>query len=144
MVARVRPRFCYRRVSEQEGVFGAVPGGPGWRRRGGGGAPGGVLVGGGRRGGGFGPERRVKEGAVVGALVQIGVGLPGVRGHGERIRSSVWGELVQLVPELLHLLGQTVHWVGPVGRHRVGEGLRTERGFWFYFRVSGVRPDTLE
>lgn len=67
-----------------------------------------------------------QEGAVVGVLVQIGVGAPGLWGLGGRVRIQSGGQLGQLVPELLDLLGQTVHRVGVVGGDGVGKGLGRE------------------
>lgn len=72
---------------------------PGLWSRGGGSAPGGVLVGRGREGCcsesacAPRPRRREEEGAVVGVLVQVGVGSPGLGCHGGRGRIRAGGDL---------------------------------------------------
>lgn len=82
------------RVAEQEGVLAAATqlsvSRPGWRGGGGWSAPGGAVAGregrGGRSGsaGALRPRRREEEGAVVGVLVQVGVGSPGLGSPGGR------------------------------------------------------------
>lgn len=73
--------------------------GPGLWGRGGGSAPGGALVGRGRGGccsknaRALRPRRRKEEGAVVGVLVQVGVGSPGLGCHGGRGRIRAGGDL---------------------------------------------------
>lgn len=90
--------------------------GGGRRRR----APGGLAVGGGRRGrrsgrrGALRPRRREEEGAVVGVLVQVGVGPSGLGCVGRRDWIRAAGRSRQLVFELLHLAGQPLHRVGVV------------------------------
>ncbi|TNN37141.1 hypothetical protein EYF80_052685 [Liparis tanakae] len=119
------------RVAEQEGVlvaavvFVAVSGG----RR----APGGLVGGGGGRRRRFGRRprrRREEEGAVVGVLVEVGVGPPGLGRLAGRPRPRAGaggGGVRQLVLEPLHLAGQPLHRVGVVGRHGAHAGPREER-----------------
>lgn len=71
---------------------------PGLWGGGGGSAPGGVLVGRGREGCSenacaLRPRRREEEGAVVGVLVQVGVGSPGLGCHGGRGGIRTGGDL---------------------------------------------------
>ena len=125
-------------MPKQEGVLAAaatsVPvawsggGGCGWRGRR---APGGLVVGGGRRGRRPGhpravrPRGREEEGAVVGVLVQVGVGPPALGWlDGRVLLRGVGGDLCQFVFEQLHLPGQSLHGVGVVGGDGVGERLR--------------------
>lgn len=69
------------------------------------------MVGGGRRGrrSGHGralrPRRREEEGAVVGVLVQVGVGPPGLGRLGGWVWIRADGHLCELVFELLHFPG---------------------------------------
>ncbi len=69
------------------------------------------MVGGGRRGCRSGCRRALRprcwkeEGAVVGVLVQVGVGPPGLGHLGGWVWIHASGHLCQLVFELLHLPG---------------------------------------
>lgn len=103
VIALVVSGLCHRRVPEQKGVLVAATavfvGGPGWRhwwqRR----APGGLVVGRGRTGShswhgcNRGPRPREEEGSVVGVLVQVGVGPPGLRRLGRRVWICADGHL---------------------------------------------------
>ena len=77
-------------------VLVAEPGGRGQGLRS---APGGLVVGGGRRGRhsvcarALRPRRWEEEGAVVGVLVQVGVGPPGLSRLGGRVRVGASGHL---------------------------------------------------
>lgn len=126
-----------RRVPKQEALLVAAAavfvGGPGrWSRRGRRDPGGGLVVGGGRSGRHPGagralrPLRWEEEGAVVGVLVQVGVGPPGLGRLGGRGGTCAGGDLCELVFELLHLPSQPLHGVGVVCRDGVGERLRME------------------
>lgn len=90
------------------------------------------MVGGGRSGRHPGARRALRplrweeEGAVVGVLVQVGVGPPGLGRLGGRGGTCASGDLSELVFELLHLPSQPLHRVGVVCRDRVGERLKME------------------
>lgn len=130
VAAVLGPSLAHRRVAEQEGVFVAAGvvsvGGPGGRSHRGRRPPGGVLVaggggGGGRRRGGPGrpsalrPGGREQEGAVVGVLVEVGVGPTRLQrlGRGEGVAAG--RGLSEPLLQLLHLLSQALHGVGVVG-----------------------------
>lgn len=90
------------------------------------------MVGGGRSGRHPGAHRALRplrweeEGAVVGVLVQVGVGPPGLGRLGGRGGTCAGGDLCELVFELLHLPSQPLHGVGVVCRDGVGERLRMD------------------
>lgn len=77
------------------------------------------------RGRALSPRCSEEEGALAGVLVQVVVRLLVLAVLGGQRGTP--GDLRQLVFELLQLLGQLLHGVGVVGRHRVGESLETSK-----------------